>query len=190
MGGAWVEVLDLASGHERHDPANRRVSHRPGPGRLPVLEHGVAVADAPALLEKVADVDDAHALLLEAEHGGEEFLGIGLCEAAGRLIHNEDLGLGEEGAGNLHHLLGGDGQSAGGLFEIEVRVAQLGEGLTGTGAGGLAIDPAEPRGLASEQDIFSDAEVEGEIELLVDHRHPLPPRVERIGGRIRTTLEL
>ena len=57
-----VEVGDFAARHQRHQVRSTLAALWRRPRRFAILQHGVAVGDAPALLQEMADVDDAHAL--------------------------------------------------------------------------------------------------------------------------------
>src|SRR5208283_2433804 len=88
-GAPAVKVGHRAARHEGDEPVRPGLPHLPGADRLAVLQDGVAVAGAAALLEEVADVDYAHALPAKAPDDGKEPLRVGLGEAARRLVHDE-----------------------------------------------------------------------------------------------------
>ena len=112
-------------------------------------------------------------------------------EARGRLVHGDDAGVLEEGAGDLDHLLLGDLELADGDLGVDggVEVAQhLG------GAAFLAppIDQ-EAAGLlqgASQEHVLRHREVRDVLELLVDHGDPGGAGLQRRSDLDRTAVDL
>src|SRR5690606_12828862 len=66
-----IKFPHLAAGHRLDDSLQAGLRHPPAIDRLAILEHGVALGDLPALLEKMTDVDDAHPLAAQPPNGLE-----------------------------------------------------------------------------------------------------------------------
>ena len=128
---------------------------------------------APALLQEMADVDDAHALRPQAADGREQLFRVGRREAARRLVHDEHPGLGQQRAGDLDHLLFGDGERPRRPVEVEPFMSELARGRRGRGCGRPAGRSSRPRGLGAEQDVLLRAQVRREVQLLVNHGNSL-----------------
>ena len=202
--GARVDVLHLAADHEADEVRHASRGHvvvergrhaRRGrrdacpTDRLAVTQHGVALADALTLFEEVADVDHAHAARAQAFDHGEKPLRIHLREAARRLVHDEQLRLAHERAGDFHELLLRDGQGVDRRGEREVGVVELLQCAAGEIATPGAVQPAEARGLFTEQNVFLHAQVGREVELLVNHRDAALARVQRVRRAERLAIE-
>jgi hypothetical protein len=105
-----IDVADLAADHQTDDPVQGCRIHCARPDAFAVAQDRVPVANALAFFEEMADVNDADAALLQLADDPEKILRIHLGEAAGGLIHDQDLGIAQERPGDLHDLLFGDGQ--------------------------------------------------------------------------------
>src|ERR1017187_662015 len=174
-----IQVGDGPAGHEGDEPVHPRVPHLPGADRLAVLEHRVPVAGPAALLEEVADVDDADSLRAQAADHAEELLRVGLGEAARRLVHDKHPGLGEERAGDLDHLLLCDRECPRLPLEREVPVPERVERALRAAARVPRVDPAQGGRLEAEEDVLADRQVRREVHLLVDHGDAALAGVER-----------
>lgn len=132
----------------------------------------------------VGDDDHGDALGGEAAHDGDNLAGELGVERAGGLVEEQDGGLHGEGAGDGGALLLAAGEFAGVGVEL-IGEADAGEVLGGEGAGGGGIEAAhDARG---EGDVFPDAQVGEEVELLENHPDAGAVGVERavvarIGG--------
>jgi hypothetical protein len=60
-----------------------------------------------------------------------------------------------------------------GPVQIEIFVTELGERGTSALAGLAPVHPAERRGLGAEQNVFLRAQMQREIQLLINHRDAL-----------------
>src|SRR6185312_10695944 len=74
------------------------------------LQDHDAVADGEDVVEAVADDDLGDAVALQLEHGVEELGRGGDGKIGGRLVEDNDLGVGDDGAGDGHRLLAAAGQ--------------------------------------------------------------------------------
>src|SRR5207249_1107541 len=87
---ARINILDFASHHQTDDVCEFGRGHVARANALAVAQHRVAVADALALFEKVADVNNADAALAQLGDDAKKIFHIDLREAARRFIHDED----------------------------------------------------------------------------------------------------
>ena len=180
VGDPRINVLDIAADHEPDDLGELRLRHPPAANGGAVAQDRVAIADALAFLEKMADVDDAHALLFEPADGSEQVLGVHSRQAARRFVHDQHLRLADQRPGDLDDLLLGDGAGVNRGLERDGVVLQLGECLAGQGPALAAVDPAVASRFFAQQDVLLDAEVRCQVEFLVDHRDPASTRVQRV----------
>ena len=63
-----------------------------GADQLAVAQHCDAIADGVDLIEKMGDEDEAHPLIPQVPHQGEEHLHLAGIQAGGGFIEDEDLG--------------------------------------------------------------------------------------------------
>ena len=119
----------------------------------------------------------------------KEIFRIDLREAAGRLVHDEHLGRTKEGAGDLDHLLLGDGAGVDRGIEWHIRMIEFGEDAPRFFTAGFAIDPTEARRLGTQEDILFDRKVRREIEFLVNHLDAAAARMKWIARSIPSAVE-
>ena len=77
-----------------------------------VAQHGHPVGNPGDLLQPMADVDEAHALLSQLINLSEEPFCLLAAESGGRLIQNQELGIERQRLRNFDLLLRGDSQGA------------------------------------------------------------------------------
>jgi hypothetical protein len=189
MGNLGKKLFNGATDHEGDDLLFGSPRQLPGADGASVAEHGVIVADFPNFLEKMADVDDAEAFLLQPSNHLKELLGIVAGEGTGRLVEDDDLGVGDEGAGDFNQLLRGDGQVANDGAGLEPGVTEPFEGLSHPGSLTSVLDESPAGQLLPEHDVVFDGEMGGEVQLLIDHGDAgLPGGMGAIGG-VRPTCE-
>ena len=110
MGRARVHVVELAPDHLFDERRGGGFGDQAFADGFAVAQHGVAVGDLVDLVEEVADVDHREPLGAEFANDAEQRLLVFVRERAGRLVHDDDLGLAEDGARDFDDLLAGDGQ--------------------------------------------------------------------------------
>ncbi len=137
----------------------------------------------------MADVNDTHAALAHALDHAEQVLSIDLCEAAGRLVHDEHARFADERAGDLDELLLGDGERPDRCVEWHLRLANFLQRALGQAAALAVVDPTKRRRLAAKQDVFLHRQIGREVELLINHRHAAVARVQRIAWLKRLAVE-
>src|SRR5207244_8002163 len=103
--GAGVDVLDFAAHHQTHNVAEVRQTHFASADSLAVAQHGVPLANALALLEKVTDVDHAHAACAQVLNHVKQVFNVRLRQAAGWLVHDQHFRPANQRAGDLDDLL-------------------------------------------------------------------------------------
>ncbi|MNL33299.1 hypothetical protein D3C87_1552040 [compost metagenome] len=132
-------------------------------------------------MDVVADQEDADAFALQlldqfADLGG--FLG---AESRRRLVHDQDAGVEQDGAGDCHRLPLAAGQRLDGFLEaLEVRVEPAHD-LAGLGFHGHVVQRAPGRlELAAEIEIGGRVDIVGDGKRLVDGLDPVFLGVARI----------
>ena len=73
--------------------------------RLAVAQDREAVGDGLDFFEEMADVNDRDAAVAQPADQGEQPLGVGRRQRAGRLVEHQDAHVDEQGAGDLDQLL-------------------------------------------------------------------------------------
>ena len=146
--------------------------HVSGVHRFTIPENGISVADLLTFLEEMADVDHADPCILEFPNHLEKIFHVHPSQAAGWLIHDENLGLAEQRSGNFHDLLLCNTELMNGCRKRECAMIEHFQGTSGDF--GLLMDtPATPAtGFAPQCDILHDRKIRGEIQLLIDHGDP------------------
>ncbi len=184
-----VHLGEFASDHEVDDLGGRRRGHLARADRAAVAQDGEAVGHRADLLQEVTDVDDADARIAQAADDLEEHLRIGLAQARGRLVHDDDAGPGGERPGHLHELLGADREVADPRAGTDVGMVQQAQRFFDLAAHVAAANEAQRRGLGAQEHVFLDREVRREAQFLVDHRHSGGAGVERPPRRVRPALK-
>ena len=96
---------------------------------LAVADHGDAVGDAEDLVQAVGDVDDGHALRLQRARDVEQAGDLMGRQAGGRFVHDQDLDLQRQRAGDLDGLLFGQGQARGGAADVKLDAERCDQGF-------------------------------------------------------------
>ncbi len=182
-------MIDGAADHEFDHFFGRGGGGVAGAAGFSVAEDGEAVADGADFLEEMGDVDDGVALGFEAADDVEHGVDVVLREGGGGLIEDEDAAADGEGAGDLDDLLGGGREAGDGAGEVEVAVAEGGEGVGGAAFHFAPVEEAEGGGLHAEEDVFEDGEVRCEGEFLVDHGDAATAAVEGVARGVGLTIE-
>jgi hypothetical protein len=184
-----VNILDVAADHHADNLWERAGIHFAGADGLAIAQDGVAAGELEAFFQEVADVNNAHAAVAQAADGRKKIFGVDLGQTAGRFVHDQDFGGADQRARDLDHLLFGDRDLIHRRIERKIGAVELAEGFAGAGAARFAINEAEARGFAAEQNIFFDGKMRSKVELLVNHRNAATNRVQRIARSIRSAVE-
>ena len=163
--------------HAADDPV---LLHRLDPAidvvdRSAIAQHRDAVGDAGDLVQFVGDQDRGDALLAERDEAIEQRGAIGLVEAGGGLVQDQQAHPLGERLGNLDQLLLADAE----IGDQRVRLltqADLGQQFPGTPVHRVTIDDAEPRGRVRKEDVLRDRHQRNQRQLLVNDDDP-----ERLG---------
>lgn len=170
-GGALVgDLLDVSAEHQRDEAAPVEFGHGAGVDDAAVAQDGEVVADLPQLVEPVGDEDEGLAGVAQSADDGEEGLDLAALQGAGGLVHDDDVGLDGDGAGQGDHLLDAEaeGLEVGGDVDVESEAVKHLLGLAVHGAG---VDEAQLGArLAAEVHVAGDRQLRDEIHLLVDRR--------------------
>ena len=175
-------VVGLPTHHLPHHPGQVDVGGVLGRHQVTVAEdHGV-VRDLDRLLQVVGDVDDGHSVGGQVPDHLEQHLDLAGAQRRGRLVHDQDPGVGGQGASDLDDLLLSDPQVLDKRARSD-RLLQPLHQLPGDLALGGVVDGAGslPQ-LPTEEDVVAHTQVRRQVELLVDDRdteiHRLVRRVE------------
>ena len=133
-------------------------------------------------LEAVSDVDDPDAPCAKIANDREQSVGFVLREGRGRLVHEDDPGIADQGARDLDHLGAGGRQGPHRRSNVDVE-AKLGEDGARLFAHGGPVEGAEPRAgsRASHEEVLADREVRKQVQLLRDHGDARDLRITRGG---------
>ena len=185
-----VLLLDLPADHQLDHRVERQVLDLVGADVRAVPEDRDAVADLGDLGIPVRDVHERDALfLLELADELEQVLAGAVLQHVRRLIEDDDLGLGRQGASDLHHLLLGDAQPGDHLPGVQVNVEAL-QVLGCPRVERLLVDHTHaPHGLHPEEHVACDIQVLGEAQLLVDDAETLVQGILRGTDRDRVSLD-
>src|SRR5437773_4217667 len=187
---ARVDVFDLAANHQADEVIEPGGDHVAGADAFAVTQHRVAIGDALAFLEEMADVNDTHATLAQPLDDGEKIFRVGLRQAAGGLVYDDHLGRTDERARDLDNLLFRDGELIDRRVQLDVVVVKLSEGLVCERASAGTVQPAEALRLFPQQNVFRHREMRREDEFLIDHRYAAAPGVRRVPGNERLPIQL
>ena len=135
--------------------------------RAPVAQHGDAVRDLRNLVQLVGDQDGRDALGAQADQQVQQRRAVALVEARGRLVEDQQADLLRQRLRDLHQLLLADAEVAHDRVRRLVK-SHLGQQRPGPVVHGAAVDHAEPRGRAGQEDVLSDGHQRDEREFLVD----------------------
>ena len=156
-------------------------SGRSGGHEVAVAQHGDAVGEREGLVEVVADEDRRDAVGLELADDLEEVVDLAQAERCRGLIHDDDVGLVEQGLGDLHHLLLADAEAAHRRARVDAQM-QARQQLTGASVHGAPVEERTHAQLRPQEHVLGDGELGDEVELLVD-RHDAG--IARLAGRAR-----
>ena len=141
--------------------------------RAAVAQHGDAVGDLGDLVELVRDQDRGDALRAERDQAIEQRGAVGLIQARGRLVEDEQPHLLGQRLRDLDQLLLADAE----IGDQRVRrlaQADLRQQLPRAPVDLLAVDHACPRRRMREKDVFRDRHQRDQRQLLVDDDDPEP----------------
>ena len=176
-----VEGGQVAPHHHLDDEFGCHLVPQDGADIGAVAQHRHAVAELVDLGHAVGDVDDGQAVAAQLAHDLEELLGLAGRQRRGGLVHDEDARLGMHGAGDLDHLLFGDGQRADQRRRREGRPEAL-QHAFGAPQHGAAVDQPTPARFAVEVDVLRHRQVRRQRQLLVDDGHARGPRLDGAAG--------
>ncbi|KAF1061132.1 MAG: hypothetical protein GAK39_05910 [Variovorax sp.] len=164
-----IAVRHVAPHHAAHDAvfADGLGAAVHGLDRGAIAQHGDRIGHLGDLVELVRDQDRCDALALELEQQPQQRVAVGLVEARGGLVEDQQAHLLRERLGDLHQLL---------LAHAEVGhqrgrgflQAHLGEQLARPRIGREPVDHATARDLVAEEDVLGDRQQRHQRELLVD----------------------
>ena len=148
--------------------------------KLAAPKHGDAVGYAEHVGHAVTDENDRDAALLQAPDQVEHLGDLAHGNGGRRLVHQHDLGVREQRAGNRHGLALAAGHLAHQIARAGLRL-QLREELTGAPVHRLVVentDRAEAgTQFPSEKDVGRGGEIVAKREVLVDDLDPRPLRI-------------
>ena len=166
----WIHLTQLAAHHQGSHGVLVQVGDRLGRDQPSVTQHSDPVGDLLHLGQFVRDEDDGDAAGLQTPDESEEDVGLAVRQHVSRLVHDQDARVAPHGLGDLDHLPVADGEAADTGFRTDLR-PELGEQLAGPAFHCPVIEQRAPPELAAEEDVRADAEVIGQVHLLVDEDH-------------------
>ncbi|MNH09872.1 hypothetical protein D3C79_693330 [compost metagenome] len=119
----------------------------------------------------MGDEDEAHPLIPQVPHEGEEHLHLAGIQAGGGFIEDEDLGRQGDGPGDGHYLLHGDRIVTEGQGDIHLEAVSRHDGLGLPGHGG-SVDETETAGLVADEEVVCHRHVGQQVDLLIDGANP------------------
>src|SRR3984957_6760790 len=174
--GSWVFAL-MRRIHRADDMGDDRV-HAGVSGRivrddLTLAQHDDAVADREHVSQPVADQDDGNAVLLESTDEVQHMLDLSHGERGRWLVHDHQLGVEGERAGDRDRLLLAAGELTGHLGHGGNAGAEPRDHRLGFVAHAVGVDEPHAengaRELTAEKNIRGDVPHAGKREVLVDH---------------------
>jgi len=184
-----VQLGHLPADHQGDDLIDGGLGGRARTDRPPVPQDGDVVGHLLHLLDEVGDVDDGVPAVLEAANQTEQALDILPGQRAGGLVQDQRAASDGQRPGDLHQLLGGDAQPPGRHVGADLGMLQFREGLDGAPPDFAPMDPARGGRLHPQHDVLFHRQVGCEGQLLVDHGHAGPARVEGVAGPIRLAVQ-
>ena len=146
-----------------------------------VAQHRVAVADLHDLAQLVGDKDDAHVLLFQRAQDFKYVLDLRVGQRGCGFVHDDDLGVHQKRAGNLHDLLVGGVQVAHHGAGVQAKRHAL-KYLPGFRDHARMVQKAVFLfQLPADEHVFIDGQVVDEAQLLVNKGHT---RMEGVGGGV------
>ena len=97
-------VLDAFAGHQLGEPVVVEIGGAEGADLAAVAQHRDPLGDLDHLFQPVADEDDGDALRLQPADGREQELDLVAGQRGGRLVHEQDAGVGGEAAADRDDL--------------------------------------------------------------------------------------
>ncbi len=176
-----LQLLQLTTDHEVHEPRLVEVADLALADDLPVAENSHPVDELEELLQPVGDEHRRHPAALQAADRGEERRDLVVGERARRLVEDQHAGVGRECPGDFDELLEVGPQPPHRLVEVDVAVQAI-EDLTGPRPCLPPIDPAPRARLArAKEDVLGDGEIRDDGPLLADGRDPGGDCLRRVG---------
>ena len=189
-GSGEVGGLELAAGHEEGEGGAIQFV---GPLRgdaAPVADDRELLADLEDLFELVAHEQGRDSAFLQVEDDAEQRVDLARGERRRRLIHDDELCVAHERAGDRDELLLGDGEATDLLVEIDLEV-DLGDGLFGDATHPAPVDElAVGREFAREGEVLEDRKIGEDREVLVDDLHARIDGGHRREALVRRSVDL
>lgn len=176
-----ADLGHVAAEHHRDELHAVEVGEVAGVDVAAVAEHGDAVADPVELIHAVADVEHRDPACAQVLDDPEEGLDLARLQRGGGFVHDDDLGVDRDGAGEGDHLLGADAQGVQGPLRVDA-YAETVEQFGGLTVHTTEVDQAETvLRLTPEEDVARHAHQRDEVHLLVDRGDTGLLRLERPG---------
>jgi len=140
---------------------------------LSIPEYYVRIGDFADLLEEVTYVNDAYTILTQPANQGEEAAHVRALQAAGRLVHQQDSGVGCNGAADFYDLAEGDWQASDAGPGLDLGMVEIAEQAECPISASFKIQEAQPPRFYAHYDILGNSQMGKQGELLVDERDPM-----------------
>jgi hypothetical protein len=159
---------DVASDHQLDDFGGRAGALVERLDMPAVAEHRGPVGQRIDLVHAMRDVENGHALRLQAREQRIDFLDVGAGQGRSRFVENEELGFLAERLGDLDHLAARQRQIAHAQQRIDVFAADFGEQRLRAASLRAGVDHAEPLRRRRYRNIVGDRQVRHQGKFLKD----------------------
>ena len=168
VGGHKVVVLDVTAGQIVGELLLGQVRGQTGVDILAVTHDAHVVGNLKDFIRLVGDEHDGDAGITKLTDSDEQGVNLFLGQRGGRLVHDDELGVEQQGTADGNQLLVGHTQFA--HFGIQINVAaDLGQGFPGGGIPALAIDQLGTGGnLRVDGQVLTDSQVGENGQILID----------------------
>ena len=182
------QIAERPTDHHAHQLRRVELVAHQAADILPIAQDADPVGELIHFRHAVADIDDRHPLIAQAQDELEQALGFPRGEGGGGFIHHQNAALTVQGAGDLHLLLLGDGQGHHPVAGPELGAETVDHRLR-LAEHGFALHQTTARQLAAEENVFRDGQVRRQLHLLVDQRDPGGQRVLGAADRLRFSVD-
>ena len=146
------------------------------------------VGHALDFVELVRNINDAHTPSLELGNQREKTLGFGRCQRRRRLVHDQQPGIARNRLGDFNELFFGHDQVTHFRFRAGSQPDLL-HRCQGGGVHALIVEEPAFHALMAKEYVLRDAQMIGEIELLVDQDNALTFGFARVGEAVRHAID-
>ena len=182
------QIAERAAHHHAHQLRGIQLVARQAADVQPVAQDADAVRELIHFRHPVADVDNRHPFIAQAQNQFEQTVGFARREGGGGFIHHQNTAVAVQRAGDLHLLLLGDGQLHDQVGGAELRAQTVNDRLR-LGSHLFALDQPAARQLAAEKNVFRHGQVRSKLHLLINQGNACGQRILRTFDVKRLTVD-